>query len=89
MCVLRRVRSYAPGAVARVEAEASALFHLCLAQLALRSGQGRRALQPLLRALRTSPRALLLTQPHRTAMTIAGVLATLLPGNPARPMLTI
>jgi len=89
MSLLRRVRSYAPVSVARVEAEASALFHLCLARLALSTGQGRLSLLPLLQALRASPRVLLFNQPHRTAITMAGALAALLPGRPARPMLTI
>ncbi len=85
MTILRRVRGYAPGPVARVEAEASALFHLGLARLAARTGHGRRSLRPLLLALRASPRALL-RQPHRTALAIAGVLATLLPGQSARTL---
>jgi hypothetical protein len=89
MFVMRRVRSYAPAAVARVEAEASALFHLCLARRALGTGLGRLSLRPLLQALRASPRTLLRTQPHRTAITIAGVLATLLHGKSAISMPTL
>jgi glycosyltransferase involved in cell wall biosynthesis len=83
--MLRRVRGYAPGAVARVEAGASIRFHLCLARLALRTGQGRRSLRPLMGALRATPRALLPTRPRRGNTAIAPrPPAPKLPGNSAR-----
>jgi len=85
--MLNRVRAYAPEAVARAEPEASALFNRFLARRALRTGQSRLALRPLVRAWRASPRALLTRQPLRTLMTTAGALAGLVPGNPAAALL--
>jgi hypothetical protein len=85
--MLGRVKDYAPVEASRAEPEATALFHRYLARRALRTGQTGSCVHPMLLAWRASPRALLFRQPHRTAMTILGVLAALLPGNPARALL--
>jgi cellulose synthase/poly-beta-1,6-N-acetylglucosamine synthase-like glycosyltransferase len=87
LSMLRRVHAYAPDAAMRAAPAASALFHRYLARRALRTGQPRAALRPMLRALRSSPLTLLTHQPHRTAMTLAGALAALVPGNPLRATL--
>jgi hypothetical protein len=85
--MLRRVQSYAPLAASRAAPAASALFYRYLARRALRTGQPRAALAPMLRAILASPITLLTHQPQRTAMTLAGTLAGLLPGNPMRALL--
>jgi hypothetical protein len=85
--MLECVRSYAPKEVAKAEPEADALFHRYLARRALRTGQPRLSLQPLLRAWRVCPRALLRHAPSRTLLTTAGVLAAMLPFNPTRILL--
>ncbi len=86
--VLDRVRGYAPEQAAAAEAEATALFHRYLTRRALRTGQVTDCLRPFLRAWRASPWALLTHQPRRTALTTLGVMLALLPGNPARALLS-
>jgi len=87
LAMLDCVRVYAPQAVADAEPEAAALFNRFLARRALRTGQARAAIRPMLQAWRSSPMALITRQPIRTMMTTAGALAALLPGNPARALL--
>jgi hypothetical protein len=87
LAMLRSVQSYAPLATARAAPAATALFHRYLARRALRTGQPRAALVPMMRAILASPITLLTHQPHRTAMTLAGTLAGLVPGNPMRALL--
>jgi glycosyltransferase involved in cell wall biosynthesis len=81
------VRAYAPEVVARAEPDASALFHRFLARRALRTGQSKLAILPMMRAWQASPLTLLTRQPSRTLMTMAGALAALMPGNPAAALL--
>jgi cellulose synthase/poly-beta-1,6-N-acetylglucosamine synthase-like glycosyltransferase len=86
--VMRRVHDYAPEQAVAAEAEATALFNRYLARRALRTGQVSDCLRPFLRAWRASPLAMLTRQPRRTALTTLGVMLALLPGNPARALLS-
>jgi len=85
--MLTRVRAYAPEAVAKAAPDAQALFHRYLARRALRTGQPRASLAPMWHAWCSSPRALLTRAPRRTLLTTLGVIAALIPGNPAAPLL--
>jgi cellulose synthase/poly-beta-1,6-N-acetylglucosamine synthase-like glycosyltransferase len=76
-----------PGEADRAHDEAVALFHRYLSRRALRTGQTSCCRTLMRQAWSASPRALLLRQPHRTAMTMLGLLAAMIPGNPARAML--
>lgn len=74
--MIARIRRHAPAEVAAAEAPARALFERYLARRALRTGQPARvAWAHLAAAARSSPRTLLLTQPARTLLTVAGALA--------------
>jgi len=86
--MMSRVRGYAPVETAHAAAQAEALFLRYLARRALRTGQPRASLAPLLRAWRASPRALLRCAPRRTLLTTMGVVLAMLPGNFARDLLT-
>jgi glycosyltransferase involved in cell wall biosynthesis len=86
--VMNCVRGYAPREVRRVESEAAAIFYRYLARRALRIGRPMLSLRPMLKAWGGSPVTLLTHQPLRTAMTMLGVLAALIPGNPARAILS-
>ena len=78
------IRTRAPGPLAAAEPQARALFYRYLARRALRVGAPPRiALAALRTAGRASTRTLLTHQPRRTALTLVGTLAALLPGNPA------
>lgn len=83
--MIAQLAQAAPLEVARARAEAGALFYRWAARRALRTGQP--AAKLLARAWVQSPRALLTSQPLRTAMTTLGVLLACLPGNPARALL--
>lgn len=85
--MLKAVRGYAPVAVAKAAPQAEALFHRYLARRALRTGQPRASLAPMWHAWCSSPRALLTKAPRRTLMTTLGVIAALVPGNPAAALL--
>jgi hypothetical protein len=87
MAVMERVAAYAPRETIGVTPEVTAMFHRYLARRALRTGQFPQALRPMWQAWRASPRAMLTRQPHRTLMTMLGLCAALLPGNPARALL--
>ncbi len=86
--MLERVRGYAPAAVANAAPQAEALFHRYLARRALRTGQSQLSLATIIHAWRASPLAMLTRAPSRSLLTTLGVLAALLPGNPARHLLT-
>jgi len=86
--VMHRVRGYAPEQAIAAEAEATALFNRYLARRALRTGQVSDCLRPFLRAWQASPYTMFTHQPRRTALTALGVILALLPGNPARAMLS-
>ncbi len=86
--LMDRIRTRAPGPLAAVEPQARALFYRYLARRALRVGAPpRTALAALRAAGRASPLTLLTHQPRRTALTVVGTLAALLPGNPAARLL--
>jgi hypothetical protein len=87
MHMFATVRSYAPQMSDRLEGHSTALFYRFLARRALRTGQTADCVAPMLRAWRASPRTLLCTQPHRTAMTMLGIFAASIPGNPIRSVL--
>ena len=85
--MLQRVRGYAPQELDAAVPRATAIFYRYLARRALRTGQARASLAPLLTAWRASPMTLLTNAPQRTLMTTLGVAIAMLPGNPARELL--
>jgi len=86
--MLAIVRGYAASERVAAQRDAFAIFHRFLARRALRSEAPGRALALMLRAWRASPGALLTDKPIRTALVTLGAVAALLPGNPARALLS-
>jgi glycosyltransferase involved in cell wall biosynthesis len=86
--MLAIVRGYAGSDRLAAQHDGFAIFHRFLARRALRSETPERALALMLRAWRASPRALLTDKPIRTALVTLGGVAALLPGNPARALLS-
>jgi glycosyltransferase involved in cell wall biosynthesis len=86
--MLAIVRSYARSDCVAAQRDGFAIFHRFLARRALRGETPERAFVLMLRAWRASPRALLTDKPSRTALVTLGAVAALLPGNPARALLS-